>query len=199
MAKRAKPKSPEEILAEAAARRRQAFEAVNLSPEAADLLAHAEVQITRAGDRREGQTVKEDSARRLDAFSALKDGMAKGCYDAARKYERQLLIRRGEGDRGRPMERLDGKEPSRDRTDSMIEAAEWIEAVNAKLPPRDWWLLMELICPSRDLGGWRETVAYITGETHANSQGTAVRCMTVNLRDAIEAVEKARADVRRAA
>lgn len=194
-------KTTAEIAADLAARKRQAFEALNLQPEAADLARNSDVEITRAGEGRGDQKVKEDSARRLDAFDALKPSMKAeryvGCYDAARKYEHQLLVRRGENDRGPSSERVD--RTAGFTTDDMVDAAIWIEAVNAKLPPRDWWLLMELINPTRELGGWRGTVAYITGETHDHSQGAAVRAMTVNLRDAIEVVEKPTATRSRAA
>lgn len=191
MAKRSKPSSPAEASRKLAERRRQSLEAVSLSPEIADLISGADIEITRAGEKREGQTVKEDSARRLDAFAALKEGMQTGCFDAARKYEHQIAVRRGENDRGPASERVD--QTAGFTTDAMIDAAKWIEEINARLPPRDWWLLMELISPSVERP-WRDTVAYITGETHTHAQGAAVRAMTVNLRDAIEANEKARTD-----
>ena len=106
------------------------------------------------------------------------------------------MVRRGENDRGPSSERVDRTAGL--TTDAMILAAEWIEAVNKRLPNRDWWLLMELIAPSLPRT-WRETVTYITGETHTHAQGAAVRAMTVNLRDAIEAHEKAQAAERKAA
>jgi len=194
-------KTAAQIAEELMARKRQAFEAVGLAPEMADLPSNADVDVTRKAEKRDGKTVEENSARRLDAFDALKPSMRGeryiGCYDAARRYEFQLLVRRGENDRGPSSERVDATAGF--TTDAMVDAALWIEAVNARLPPRDWWLLMELINPTRDLGGWRATVAYITGEIHDHSQGAVVRAMTVNLRDAIEAVEKPSATTSRAA
>jgi hypothetical protein len=192
-----KPSSPEDIARKAAERRRAAFEAVNLPADIAELIQNAEIEVTRAGEERDRQKVKEDSARRLDAFSALKAGMQAGCYTAARRYEEQILIRRGEGDVGPSRERVDCTAGL--TSDRMILAAEWIEGVNAKLPPRDWWLLMELISPTIERTSWRETVVYITGETHDHAQGSAVRSMAVNLRDAIAAHEKSQAEARRAA
>lgn len=170
------------------ARRKRDLEAVNLPEDASILPAQQDIEVTRAGDKRDGQVAKQDGARRLDAFSALKDGMVQGAYDAARRFEIDILIRRGENDRGRPTERVDRTAGL--TTDAMIQAAQRIEAVVARLPPRDWWLLMELISPSIDRGTWRETVAFITGETHTHAQGAAVRAACVNLRDAYTAVER---------
>lgn len=184
MAKKTKPSSPEEIARKAAERRRKDFEAVGLSPEMADLVNNAPIEPTRAGDQREGQTVKEDSARRLDAFAALKAGMQAGCFDAVRRYEQQLLTRRGENDRGPASERVDRTAGL--TTDRMLDAAKWLCAVNDRLPPRDLWMLVELLSPTIERTSWREVVSYITGEMHDHAQGAAVRSMTVNLRDAIE-------------
>lgn len=197
MARKSKPSTPEQILQRKLEQRRKDFEAVELPADAADLPQNEGIEITRAGQGREGQKVQADSARRLDAFLALKDGMQTGCYDAARRYEEQLLIRRGENDRGPSRERVD--QTAGFTTDAMIDAARWIEGVNKHLPPRDWWLLMELIRPSVPRDNWRDTVALITGETHTHAQGAAVRSMTVNLKDAIEAVDKGRIEQRRAA
>lgn len=195
--RRTKPSSPEEIARRRRDQRQRDLEAVNLPADASDLPNQADIEVTRGGDKREGQKVSEDSARRLDAFAALKVGMAPGAFDAARRYEEKLLIRRGENDRGPASERVD--KTAGFTTDAMIDAAVWIEAVNAKLPPRDWWLLMELLSPTIDRGTWRATVAYVTGETHEHSQGAAVRAMAVNVRDAAEAVDTAGAEARKKA
>lgn len=189
--------TPSQIAAKLLERKRQDFGAVNLPEGAAELIRNADIEITRSGQKRADQKVQEDSARRLDAFASLKEGMQTGCFDAARKYEHQVAVRRGENDRGPASERVD--RTAGFTTDAMIDAADWIEAVNKRLPPRDWWLLMELISPSVERPGWRETVVYITGETHTHAQGAAVRAMTVNLRDAIEAHEKAKAEKQRKA
>jgi hypothetical protein len=102
-----------------------------------------------------------------------------------RRFELDLMVRRGEADRGRPTERVDCT--AGHTTDAMIQAAQRIEAVVANLPPRDWWLLMELISPSiAHEGGWRGAVSYVTGEGNSNAQGAAVRAACVNLRDAYE-------------
>lgn len=188
MAKKTKPSSPEEIARKAAERRRKDFEAVGLSSEMADLVRNAGIEPTRAGDQREGQTVKEDTARRLDVFSALRDGMAKGAYDAARRLERDMLVRRGLGDKGQRTERVDC-ESSLDLTDLIILAAQSCDYVKARLSSRDWWLLNELIHPSYDRGDWRAQVLYVTGETSWNAQGAAVRAVCVNLRDAFEELD----------
>jgi hypothetical protein len=200
MAKKPRKTASQEA-AELMERKRKAFAAVGLSPEMADLVRNADVDVTRKAEKREGKVVEDNAARRMDAFDALKPSMKAeryvGCYDAARRYEHQILVRRGENDRGPSSERVD--RTAGFTTDSMIDAARWVEDVNARLAPRDWWLLMELLSPTRDLGGWRGIVAHITGETHEHSQGAVVRAMTVNLRDAIEAVEKAATAARRAA
>lgn len=190
MAKR-RPRSPDQILAEAAERRRQSFAAVGLSPEMADLVTHSDIDITRKAEKREGgKTVEDNSARRMDAFGALKDGMQVGCYDAARRLERDILTRRGEGDKGQRLARVDC-EGGRDLADLIVAAGEACDAIQARLSPRDWWLLNDLIAPAVERsGGWRGRVAYITGETNWNAQGAAVRSACVNLRDAYEAWER---------
>jgi len=188
MARRNKPKTPEQIQAERLIRRARELEAVNVQPESAALPTSEDIEVTRKGQKRGDQKADRDGARRLDAFSALKDGMAPGAYDAVRRFEADICTRRGESDKGPSGERVDRTAGL--VTDAMLMAAERIEAVVARLPPRDWWLLMELISPRKDWGGWRNTVAYITGETHQHAQGAAVRAACVNLRDAYEAMER---------
>jgi hypothetical protein len=190
MARRAKPKHPSIAAAE---RRRKDFAAVNLPDDACKLQAFADVEITRAGQRREGRVVDKDQARRMDAFGALREGMEPGAYDAARRLELDIAIRCGEHDRGRPMERVDGESPT-DRMDNMVAAAKRVDAVLSRVGPRDAWLLSELINPSVSVSlrcqTWREVVAYITGETHAHAQGAAVRAACANLRDAYDLVQR---------
>jgi hypothetical protein len=191
-------------------RKRQDFGAVNLQPDAASLLSQQSIQITRTGAKRDGQVVQENSVRRLDAFAALKESMEKGAFDAARRLERDMRMRRGDGDKGQRVERVDcdGK---RDLTDLIITAGQNCDSVKSRLSPRDWWLLVEMIDPavSRDgwckiwkdeqdveqragpFYGWRAHVAYITGEINPNAQGAAVRAACVNLRDTYEALDVA--------
>lgn len=184
---RAKPKTPQEIQAEKLETRRKDMEAVNVQSDAAYLPSQEDIQVTRAGEGRGAQTAKHDSARRLDAFEALRDTMAPGCYDAGRKLEADIQARLGITDRGQASERVDCTAGF--TTDAMVAAAERVEAVTAHLSVRDHWLLYCLIVP---LGGktWREVVAYVTGEENPNSQGAAVRAATVNLRDAYVAIER---------
>lgn len=178
---RSKPKSPAQIAAEKLVQRQRDFAAANLQPDAAGLAANADVAVRRQGQK------NELSARRLDVFEALKAGMAPGCYDAARRLERDITMRRGEHDHGRPMERVDGDEQAAFcRNDQIIAAAERVDAILRRLSGRDAWLLTELIVPQPTRPTWRETVAYITGETHPHAQGAAVRAACVNLRDAYD-------------
>lgn len=199
MAKRPKiRRSAAQIEAERILRRALDLEAVNLQPDAAVLTTMADIEVTRAGEVRASQTVKTDAARRLDAFEALKGGMADGAYDAARRFERDLLVRHGIADGGRSMERVDctGGHAS----DAIIHAAEKVEDVQDRIPPRDYWLLCELIVPPIRRGAWRDHVQYVTGESHAHGQGAAVRAACVNLRDAYTAIDrKASAERKRAA
>lgn len=188
MARRNRPKTPEQIQAERLIRRARELEAVNVQPEAAALQTSEDIEVTRKGQKRGDQKADHDGARRLDAFAALKDGMAPGAYDAVRRFEADICTRRGESDKGPSGERVDRTAGL--VTDAMLMAAQRIDAVTARLPPRDWWLLMELISPRKDWGGWRNTVSYITGETHQHAQGAAVRAACVNLRDAYEAMER---------
>jgi hypothetical protein len=184
-------KTASEIAAELMARKRQGLEAVNLPPELAELLNGSDVEVTRAGEKRADQVVKDDSARRLDAFSALKDRMDKGAYDAARRLEHDMLVRRGLGDRGQRVERVDC-DAGRDLMDLMLIAGRSVDQIARRLSPRDWWLLCDLICPTTEReGGWRAHVAYITGETNWNVQGALVRAVCVNLRDAYEELDVA--------
>lgn len=178
---RKKPKTPEQIAAEKLAARRQDMAAVNLHGDAASLKAHDDVQITRAGANRYGRKVQNDSARRLDAFEALKSGMQPGCYDAARRLERDILMSLDLAASPNPI--MDRVDCERGRTDFMMLARTRVIEVRGKLPDRDYWLLHDLIAPSIDRGNWRAHVAYITGETHDHAQGAAVRAACVNLRD----------------
>lgn len=182
-----KPKSPEQIAAARLAKRVADFEAVNLDADTAALPAHQDIQVFRAGDIRGEQRVKHDLARRLDAFDALRKGMAPGAYDAARRLERDMIIRRGEHDHGRSVERVQGDAISAfNRNDQIIAAGERVDAVLGKLSGRDSWLLTELVYPTLPYREWRAIVAYITGETHDHAQGAAVRAACVNLRDAYD-------------
>lgn len=178
---KAKPKTPAQIAADRLAKRRLDFAAANMPADAAGLTSNADIEV-----RREGQK-NVLAARRLDAFDALKEGMAAGAYDAARRLERDIVMRRGEHDHGRPLERVDGDEHAAFcRNDQIIAAGERVDAVMARLSERDGWLLTELIVPNSTRPTWRQTVFYITGETHAHAQGAAVRAACVNLRDAYD-------------
>jgi len=187
MPPRRKPKSPEQIAAARLAKRVASFEAVNLQPEAAALATNNDIEITRAGEVRGTQRVQADVARRLDAFEALRKGMPTGAYDAARRLERDMTIRRGEHDHGRPVERVQGDQVSAfNRNDQIIAAGERVDAVMAWLSDRDGWLLSELIYTTLPFKEWRSIVAYITGETTDHGQAAAVRSACVNLRDAYD-------------
>lgn len=180
--KRPEPKSPAAILAERNAKRMPDFGAVGLSPDAAMLERNEDVEVTRAGAKREGRRVDEDSARRLDAFSALKEGMGKGAYDAARRLERDLLIRADLADRGRVLIRVDG-DGGRGRIDRMIDAGKRSEAVKDLLSDREWLLLELLIYSpmSSQFPDWRSVVKHCTREDNANAQGAVVRAACENL------------------
>jgi hypothetical protein len=181
--KKPKPRTPEQIAAERLANRAQDFARVGLPAESAGLEQQEAIEVRRANRQH------VEGARRADAFDALKDGMVPGAYDAARRLERDFLIRRGEGDRGRPTSRHDG-EDHLSQQDRMIRAAERIEAVLSRVGPRDAWLLRELIDPPAASllarPTWRQRVAYVTGETDPTAQGAAVRLACGNLADAYE-------------
>lgn len=186
--RRAEPKTPEQILAERvaklAARRAQDFEAVNLQPEASKLASNDDVEV------RFAQRTKSDGARRADAFDALKSGMPPGAYDAARRLEHDMALRCGEGDRGRPIDRVDC-DTGRGPMDVKLAAGRRIDAVLAKVGERDAWLLSELIRPSVNRGSWRAVVAHVTGEEHAHGQAAAVRSACANLAAAYRVREAA--------
>ncbi len=181
-----KPKRPHNPATE----RRQAFEAIGLDGDAASLTQQQDVQIVRAGQVRdgEGHTVNNDVARRLDAFEALRESMQRepytGCYDAARRLERDVLIALGQHDHGRAPDRVDCEQAAFNRVDTMIAASQRLELLRNSMASRDWVLLNELIYPTRARETWRDIVAYVTGERNANAQGAAVRAACVNLRDA---------------
>lgn len=181
-------KTPEEIAAALIARRGQDLAAVGISPEAAALPSHVDVEVTRTGHARDGQRVDRDAARRLDAFEALRESMSRephvGAYDAARRLERDMLVSLGQHDHGRPLDRVDCEQGAFNRVDQMVFAAERLDALRQRVPDRDWWLLSELIWPTTGRTTWRAAVAYVTGEQNHNAQGAAVRSACVNLRDA---------------
>jgi len=182
--RRNRPKSPEQVKREQAEQRARDFEAVGLQADASVLPMNAAVEV----DRESQATAQR--ARRADAFDLLKDGMRAGSYDAVRKLERDLTIRRGEHDRGRYVDRVDGDKPH-GRTDAMIAAGERVDAVLSRIGERDAWLLQVLLSPTAK--PWREIVAYITGETDHHAQGAAVRSASANLADAYRALERKRA------
>lgn len=148
------------------------FVAVSLSADAAVLPANADVEVRRESQR------NVETARRADVFDVLRQGLAPGAYDAVRRLEADMLIRQRMSDAAGTGERVDCTQGF--TTDSVLAAGERVDGVAARLPPRDWWLLHDLIMRR---GAWRETVAYITGETHAHAQAAAVRAACVNLRD----------------
>lgn len=170
-------------MAKALAERVQDIEAVGLPAEAATLPQHANVEITRGGKAREGRRVEGNSARRLDAFAALKDGMRPGAYDAAKRLERDMHIRYGLHDHGRP-ERVDCEPQATDRTDKMIEAGERVDAVMSKLGEQEGKLLRDLISPQAQHTTWRDVVLAHTGEANPHAQCAVVRAACLNLRDA---------------
>lgn len=192
MGKPRKTKTPAQREAERIAKRAQDLEAVNVHGDAAVLPRQEDIEVTRQGEKRDGRKVDTDQARRLDAFAALKEGMAPGAYDAAKRLERDLHIRYGQHDYGRP-ERVDCEQSAAGRTDSMIAAGERVDAVLAKLGAQEGKLLTELILPQPQRQTWRQVVQHYTGETNPHAQCAAVRLACVNLRDAYERPVKRRA------
>lgn len=193
MTRRKKP-SLSETLAKQERERRQDFAAVNLPDDAATNPNHADIEVARAGAVRDGRKVEANSARRLDAFAALRDGMAKitGAYDAARRLERDVLTRYGETDRGPSLERVDGKPPKGDFMDARIAAGERVDQVLERLSEREAWLLVELIRNTLNHATWRAIVHHITGETHEHAQGAAVRSACANLAEAYRRIDGGR-------
>lgn len=181
--KRQTPATPEQIAANAARSRRRLLAArdkefAEVDLDGSRLLQHANVNV-----RRERGNVR--IIQRIDAFEALREGMPVGAYDAARRLERDITIRRGEHDHGRPGERVQGDEyAALCRNDQIIAAAERVERVMKHLSPRDQSLLTELIVPVPGRDTWRAAVEHITGETAPHGQAAAVRAACVNLRDA---------------
>lgn len=180
MSPRRKPASPEKIAA-IAAERRLAEKVADRNPEAwganveaMAMPANASVAVTM--DRARAKTVQ--TAKRMDAFSALATGMPQASYFAALRLQVDITIRKGEQDRGRNFNRVDCESPT-DRTDAMIAAARRIEAVFARIGGHTQWLLTELASPSEvtrlQHQNWREIVAYITGETNPMAQGATVK------------------------
>jgi hypothetical protein len=175
MRKRAKPKSPAQIIADRLARRAADFEALGLQPESAALASSEAVEVRRRG------AANDAGARRLDAFDALRDGMAPGGYDAARRLEADLRQRRGEANHGRSLIRVDGGGDGPILLDRQLAAGRRVDTVLARVGARDAWLLRELIYPSVERAGWRQTVALVTGERHSHAQAAAVRAACANL------------------
>jgi hypothetical protein len=175
-------------MAKALAERVMDLEAVSLPADAATLPRQADVEVTRQGRQREGRKVDVDSARRTDAFAALRKGLAHGCYDAARRFEMDVLIRLGQSEGLAGTGRVDCT--AGHTTDLSKTAGIAVDKVKARLPPRDFWLLCELIAPAIDRGTWRDHTAYVTGEEHTEGQAAVVRAATINLRDTYAAMER---------
>lgn len=185
--KKAKPKSPELIAEEKrarlAAQRAQDFAAVGLQPDASTLAANADIVVTRKGPK------TLDAVRRQDVFDLLRDGMETGAYDAVRRLERDMRVRRGENDRGSPVSRVDNG-ADRERFDNALAAGERVDRALGRIGERDAWLLGELIYPIMPgQRTWRETVEFITAETNPHAQAAAVRSACANLRRAYEIAE----------
>lgn len=174
------------------AKRMADLASVNLQPDAVNLPRQADIEVTRSGHQREGRRVQDDSARRLDAFSALKDGMAPGAFDAAKRLERDIHIRYGLHDHGRP-EKVDCEPQKFDRTDKMIMAGERVDDVLSRLGDREGILLTELIMPQPQHPTWRDVVLHWMGEINPHAQCAVVRLACMNLRDAYERTAKRRA------
>lgn len=194
--------TPAMIAAKLMTKRKQDFEAVGLSPGMAEMDRNRDVETTRAGEKRGEQKVEADSARRLDMIdevrSTLRAQGCGGCYDAMRRLELDFLVRRGEGDKGRTMERVDGQF-AKDLADKIIEAGDRVDGVRARLSRRDWQMVSELIRPTQAYEGWRAVVRFVAGEDDKTAQAASVRAAAVNLRDAYAELEEARAGKRRAA
>jgi hypothetical protein len=192
--RKAEPKSPAEIAADRRRARAPDFEAVGLPAGAATLERNDDIEVTRASGKREGRRVQEDSARRLDAFSALKDSMEKGVNDAARRLERDLLIRADMADSGRVLVRVDEDHSRGGRTDRMIAAGDRCMAVQELLSQRDWMLLSLIVYSpfGSQFPTWRHVVEHVTKEENPNAQGAAVRAACANLAEAYEALDRVR-------
>jgi hypothetical protein len=184
--KRSKPKSPEQIALEKLAQRARDLEAVNIQPEAASLPSNENIIV----QRKSQQTLA--GARRWDCFDALAAKNRKpddklspvldtASYTAARQLERDMREQRGEVDRGSSGMRVDSDPDRGDHTDAMVAAGKRVRAVLAKIGDRDAMLLTELIYPSIPRETWRDTVAYVTGETHSHAQAAVVRAACANL------------------
>lgn len=158
---------------EEAERRERDFRAVGLPNDASGLASNATVQVRRNGQR---QTL---SARRLDVFDMLRKELIIGAFDAVRRLETDLAIERGEHDRGRPDERVDGYRPG-DRTDDMLAAKARVIATRAAIGALDGALIIALLEAPLDRD-WRETVLKVTGERNPVAQATAVRMACANL------------------
>ena len=187
--KKHKPMSPEQIAAKRLAERMEDFAVVNLPGSAAALATFDDVVVDRAVRQSASKRGNVDRARRTDVFDALKDGMTAGSYDAARRLERDMALRAGENGRGPNLDRVDC-DGQRDRTDAMLLAGQRIDGVLALLGDREGWLLTELILPVVTRPTWRQTVAHITGESHAHAQAAVVRSACENLRDAYQRYDR---------
>lgn len=202
MARKSKPKTAAQIAEELLTRKRQAFGAIGMQPDAATLPSQQAIEVTRAGESRDGRKVDDDSARRLDQIEEVRSLFRKrecgGCYDALRRLEYDMTVRRGEGDRGRTLERVDG-DSTKDLADKIIQAGERIDGVKARLSRRDWTLVKEMIAPTQAWGGWRALVFHVTGEENDHAQAGALRSAAVNLRDAYEDYDQPQIGQRRAA
>jgi hypothetical protein len=180
MSRRAKPKSPDLILTG----RARDFATVGLQPEGAHLPANANIEVRR-------RTLRSlTGARRVDAFDALREGMAKGAYDAVRRLEEDLMLRGGQpaSSGGGGMERIDcaagaavADTVAVNRLDRALAAGRRVDRVMSRVGPRDALLLGELITPVMAGRPWREVVRMVTGEDNPVAQAAVVRAACANL------------------
>jgi hypothetical protein len=126
------------------------------------------------------------SAVRLDCFILLlKDPAHMEARQAVDWLETLLRNAAGENTQDRRPDHIRGSiegAPGQNVSDAMIAASRELQVVEANLRPWEARLLFDLLRPdAARVGRWREVVKRVTGETHSNSQGTAVRLAAQNL------------------
>lgn len=191
MARRRKPKSPEQIAMDNARRRAEEREAnarseFGVNVDALDLQANGNVIVIM--DSREAKKVQ--TARRDDVFDRLLNNEQ---YRAVRRLETDIAEQMGH--QWRPGQRVtvDTSQypPGQNVSQHQLDAGKRVDLAISLAGYRCGKLLTSLIIgiAGKDRSDWRGIVEHVTRETNEQAQGARVRAAADNLSDAYRTLD----------